>query len=68
MIAIVTGERQHNKDEYTESSTRHAPGKAHMPPELESLTPPRQKHAPVRVYAMSYQVLIFQILPLYIGI
>jgi hypothetical protein len=67
MIAIVTGERQHNKDEYTES-TCHAPGKAHMPPELESLTPPRQKHAPVRVYAMSYQVLIFQILLLYIGI
>jgi hypothetical protein len=52
MIVIVTGEKQHNKDEYTESSPLHAPGKEHMASPAETVTPVIQKQVPVRADVM----------------
>jgi hypothetical protein len=54
MIVIVTGEKQHNKDEYTESSPLHAPGKEHMASPAETVTPVIQKQVPVRADVMPF--------------
>jgi hypothetical protein len=54
MIVIVTGEKQHNKDEYTESSPLHAPGKEHMASPAETVTPVKLKQVPVRADVMPF--------------